>query len=141
MSCLMGFSKVVVNRLHWTTSFSKSLLGCIYMELPLLIIVMDLVGHVLTHRPQPKHLAELKTSFPSESSCLDLNWHRLTHVPQLLHVSWFCRAMYSDATTASGMPNLTNALNEWQQHEQQLQMTSGLSSPLDVKAMCTKPAR
>jgi len=49
--------------------------------------------------------------------------------------------MYSDATTASGMPNLTNALNEWQQHEQQLQMTSGFSLPLNVKAMCTKPAR
>jgi hypothetical protein len=58
-----------------------------------------------------------------------------------MHVSLFCSAMNSDVATASGMPNLTNALNEWQQHEQQLQMTSGLSSPLKVKAKCTKPAR
>jgi hypothetical protein len=58
-----------------------------------------------------------------------------------MHVSLFCSALNSDATTASGMPNLINALNEWQQHEQQLQMTSGLSLPLKVKAKCTKPAR
>ncbi len=99
-----------------------------------MIKVIDFVGHVLTHKPQPKHLAWLKASF-SFTGCLAWNWQRSTHVPQLLHVSGLFWAMYSDATTWSGMPNRSRALNDPQQQLQQLHMTSGFSSSLGIKAM------
>ena len=105
----------------------------------LLIRLIDLVGHVLTHRPQPKHLAWLKTSFLS-TSCLAWNWHRSTHVPQLLQVSVLFSAIYSEATTWSGMPKRSMAFNEPQQQLQQLHMTSGFSSFFGMKAMWTSPA-
>ena len=85
---------------------------------------MEPVGHVLRHRPQPKHLVLSYTSFPS-SSRLALNWHLVAHFPRSMHVSRFVAAMNLLETTASDIPNLTRALREWQQHEQQLQMTSG----------------
>jgi hypothetical protein len=90
---------------------------------------MDFVGHVVRHRPHPKHLAWLKMSF-SSMSWRAWNWQRLTHVPQFLHVCGLVWAMYCDATTWSGMPNLMRALSEWQQQEQQLQITSGFSLSL-----------
>lgn len=55
----------------------------------LLTNFIDLVGHVLRHKPQPKHFTGLKTSV-FESSSLASNWQRWTQVPQLLHVSLFC---------------------------------------------------
>jgi len=73
--------------------------------------LIELVGHVVKHKPQPKHLDWLKASF-SSTICLAWNWQRSTHVPQLLQVSLLFSAMYSEATTWSGMPNLTRALNE-----------------------------
>jgi len=100
---------------------------------------MDFVGHVVVHSPQPKHLFWLNWSLLF-MSCLAWNWQRCTHVPQFSQVSVLFWAMYSEATTWFGMPNLTRALNEWQQHEQQLQMTSGFSLSLKVKAKCTSPA-
>jgi hypothetical protein len=100
---------------------------------------MDFVGHVVTHKPQPKHLAGLKLSF-SSMIWRAWNWQRLTHVPQFLHVCWLVWAVYSEATTWSGMPNLMRALSEWQQQEQQLHMTSGFSLSLYVNAMWTRPA-
>ena len=68
------------------------------------------------------------------------NWQRWVQVPQFWHVSVSCWAMYCEAKTWFGMPNLTMALREWQQQEQQLHMTSGLSLPLKVNAMWTRPA-
>jgi hypothetical protein len=92
---------------------------------------MEFVGHVLRHTPQPKHLfcSNINLLF---SSLLALNWHLVAHFPQLMHVSRFVAAMNLLETTALDIPNLTRALREWQQHEQQLQMTSGFSLPLNV---------
>lgn len=46
--------------------------GVYVVEIPG-VSVIDLVGQVLTQRPQPKHLAGLKTSVLSWFSCLALN--------------------------------------------------------------------
>ncbi len=89
---------------------------------------------MVTQTPQPKHFS-LSNFIAPFSRLLALNWHLWIHFPQFMHVSGLVTDMYLLAVSASGIPNRTSALIEWQQQEQQLHMTSGFSFPSNVYVM------
>jgi len=83
--------------------------------------VMASGGHVLTHRPQPKHKSGLKTRDPFTIS-LAPNWHLSTQIPQSLQAGVSVTDILSDVNRCGAKPYRTIPPRGEQQQVQQLQI-------------------